>query len=107
MSLNARPIIQQVTAANAAAVAGTPIFVGGHKVIVQFEGPAAFGEVLVSNDRANWDVADDIEDAAITLITTGIFEIRGRVQWIRPGTATGATDGALYTFTITVLREDN
>ncbi len=107
MSLNARPTIQRVTAANGNAVAGTPIFVGGNRVIVQFEGPAAFGEVLVSQDKANWEVADDIENAAITLITTGIFEIRGQAQWIRPGTATGATDGALYTFTITVLREDN
>lgn len=107
MSLNARPIAVTVTAANANAVAGDPIFVGGNRVIVQVEGPAAFGEVLVSNDKANWDVADDIEDAAMTLITTGIFEIRGRVQWIRPGTATGATDSDLYTFSITVLREDN
>lgn len=106
MSINSRVIVQKVLALNASAVLGTPIFVGGARVTVGIEGPGAFGHVSKSNDKANWEQADDVENTALTTITAGVHELRDRVQWVRPETNTGAGNLTVYSFVFTVFRED-
>ncbi len=106
MSVNSRVVVQKVTALNASAVAGTPIFVGGARVSVGIEGPGAFGRVEISQDKANWEVGVDVESADITTITTGVRELQDRVQWVRPATVTGAGNLTVYSFVFTIFRED-
>lgn len=106
MSINARTIISRVTGDNAALVNGDPIYVGGARVVVGFEGPDAFTDFQISQDRANWETAIDVAAANMLLLTAGVREIRDRAQWVRHVVATGSSDGIIYVATFTVQRED-
>ena len=106
MSINARTIVSEITAVNANLVNGTPIFAGGARVTVGFEGPSAHTDFQISADKANWETAIDVAAANMLLLTAGVREIRDRVQWVRHVVAAGSTDGIIYTATFMVFRED-
>ena len=106
MSINARTIVSRVTAVNANLVNGTPIFVGGARVVVGFEGPSAHTDFQISQDKVNWETAIDVAAANMLLLTAGIREIRDRAQWVRHVVAAGSTDTVIYVATFTVQRED-